>query len=446
MESVEILLGDPRKSIPKLSFPIIISNLAFTLYNFADGIWVAGLGADALSAIGIFFPIFMIFLALSFGLSIGLSSAISRGIGGRKDVNNIANHGVIIGLIISLFLLTTHFKLEEILSLVGARGAVLTLASSYGGILVLASPVLVFNSVFVGILNGEGNTKMTMYANVVGSVINIILDPVFIYLLGFGISGAALASAVSMLISLLILIYVFSTKRSFVRIVLSKIRFDFRVIFDILRVGIPSSFSMLTMSISMAILNSLIVKTDVYGVAVFTSAWRVLSFGFIPLFGIAAATTAVTGAAYGGKNVEKLKSALLYAVRLAFVVELCIAVVMILLSGKIALLFTYSEKSEIIYEELVETLRVMPAFLPFAAFGFVSNSTFQGMGKGERAFVITFLRTVVLQLGLAFLFAFVLGFGFFGIVVGVTFGNILASLVAFLWVILTVRSLAYSKS
>lgn len=438
-------MGDPRKSIPKLSFPIIISNLAFTLYNFADGIWVAGLGAEALSAIGIFFPIFMIFLALSFGLSIGLSSAISRGIGGGKDVNNIANHGVIIGLIISLFLLTTHFKLEEILNLVGAREAVLALALNYGRIIVLASPLLVFNSVFVGILNGEGNTKMTMYANVAGSLVNILLDPVFIYILGLGISGAAFASVASMLISLLILICVFLTKRSFVRITLPEIRLDFRVIFDILRVGIPSSFSMLTMSVSMAILNSLIVKTDIYGVAVFTSAWRVLSFGFIPLFGIAAATTAVTGAAYGGKNVEKLKSALLYAVKLAFTVELGIAAAMILLSGKIAYLFTYSEKSEVIYEELVETLKIMPIFLPFAAFGFVSNSTFQGMGKGERVFVITFLRTVVLQLGLAFLFAFVLGLGFFGIVIGVTLGNVLASFVAFLWVIFTVRSLAHSK-
>ncbi|ADC64939.1 MATE efflux family protein [Ferroglobus placidus DSM 10642] len=445
METVDILMGDPRKSIPKLSFPIIISNLAFTLYNFADGIWVAGLGAEALSAIGIFFPIFMIFLALSFGLSIGLSSAISRGIGGGKDVNNIANHGVIIGLIISLFLLTTHFKLEEILNLVGAREAVLALALNYGRIIVLASPLLVFNSVFVGILNGEGNTKMTMYANVAGSLVNILLDPVFIYILGLGISGAAFASVASMLISLLILICVFLTKRSFVRITLPEIRLDFRVIFDILRVGIPSSFSMLTMSVSMAILNSLIVKTDIYGVAVFTSAWRVLSFGFIPLFGIAAATTAVTGAAYGGKNVEKLKSALLYAVKLAFTVELGIAAAMILLSGKIAYLFTYSEKSEVIYEELVETLKIMPIFLPFAAFGFVSNSTFQGMGKGERVFVITFLRTVVLQLGLAFLFAFVLGLGFFGIVIGVTLGNVLASFVAFLWVIFTVRSLAHSK-
>lgn len=385
-------MGDPRKSIPKLSFPIIISNLAFTLYNFADGIWVAGLGAEALSAIGIFFPIFMIFLALSFGLSIGLSSAISRGIGGGKDVNNIANHGVIIGLIISLFLLTTHFKLEEILNLVGAREAVLALALNYGRIIVLASPLLVFNSVFVGILNGEGNTKMTMYANVAGSLVNILLDPVFIYILGLGISGAAFASVASMLISLLILICVFLTKRSFVRITLPEIRLDFRVIFDILRVGIPSSFSMLTMSVSMAILNSLIVKTDIYGVAVFTSAWRVLSFGFIPLFGIAAATTAVTGAAYGGKNVEKLKSALLYAVKLAFTVELGIAAAMILLSGKIAYLFTYSEKSEVIYEELVETLKIMPIFLPFAAFGFVQQLDFSGNGKRRKSICDNFFE------------------------------------------------------
>ncbi len=282
---------------------------------------------------------------------------------------------------------------------------------------------------------------MAMYANVSGSLINVVLDPIFIYVLNFGVRGAAIASVLSMAITMSALLFFFLSGKTFVKIRLKEFEPSFKVAFDILRVGIPSSFSMLTMSVSMAILNVLIVRTDVNGLAVFTSAWRVLSFGFIPLFGISAATTAVVGAAYGGRKFRKLSSAYFYSIKFAFLVELAIAVAIVLFSEKIALIFTYSENSRMIYPDLVEALKVLPIFLPFAAFGFMSNSTFQGMGKGERALAITVLRTLVFQLSFAYLFAFPLSLGFFGILVGVTLGNVLASFVAFAWVAYTIKKL-----
>ncbi len=440
--SVKMLRGDPEKAVVKLSIPIMISNLVFTLYNFADGIWVSGLGANALSAVGIFFPIFMVFIALCMGISVGTSSAIARGIGANRDVSNIAIHSVLISVVIAVVITSSYFYLDHLLKLMGAGGEVLKLSLEYSRIIVLGSIFLVFNNVSGGIMNGEGNTRVTMYANVSGSISNIVLDPIFIYPLHLGISGAAYATVVSMSISSSIFTYWFLKRKSFVRLRFGEFKGDRRIAFDILRVGIPSSFSILTMSAAIAILNTMIVRSGGSdGIAVFTGAWRVVSFGFIPIFGMSGAVTTVVGASYGAKNVEKIRKAYLHALRVAIAAEVAIALAMIALSPYLARLFTYSRNSVGIYPMLVDVMKTLPVLLPFSPLGIMTVAMFQGLGRGENAFAITLLRSIIFQLSLAYLFAFKLALGFFGIVAGIVIGNVAASLIAFSWGVLTLKRL-----
>ncbi len=436
-EGVRILTGEPEKAILKLSAPIMVSNLVFTLYNFADGVWVSGIGAEALSAIGLFMPLFFMFVSLSLGLGIGTSSAISRKIGAddKHGADNVATHSLIMAAVLAIAILSSYFRLDQILALLGAGGKVLEEALAYGRIIVAGSVFLVFNNVAVGILNGEGNTKRSMYANVAGSLLNIVLDPVFIYGMGLGIAGAAYASVLSMAFTSLLMVYwMLYNSKTYVRVSFARFRPSRKIVLDILRVGLPSAFSMLTMSITLIFINAMIVRvSDADGIAVFTSAWRTVHFGFIPLFGFSGAGTAVIGAAFGARNIEKLERAYMYAIKLAVIIELAIVVVFISLAENLAVFFTYSEASVRIYTSLVETLRVLPVFLIFAPLGIMTVSLFQGIGRGENGFAVTFLRTVVFQLSFAYIFAFVLSLGFYGIIYGVVLGNILASLVAFAW-------------
>ncbi len=436
-EGVRILTGEPEKAILKLSAPIMVSNLVFTLYNFADGVWVSGIGAEALSAIGLFMPLFFMFVSLSLGLGIGTSSAISRKIGAddKHGADNVATHSLIMAAVLAIAILSSYFRLDQILALLGAGGKVLEEALAYGRIIVAGSVFLVFNNVAVGILNGEGNTKRSMYANVAGSLLNIVLDPVFIYGMGLGIAGAAYASVLSMAFTSLLMVYwMLYNSKTYVRVSFARFRPSRGIVLDILRVGLPSAFSMLTMSITLIFINAMIVRvSDADGIAVFTSAWRTVHFGFIPLFGFSGAGTAVIGAAFGARNIEKLERAYMYAIKLAVIIELAIVAVFISLAENLAVFFTYSEASVRIYTSLVETLRVLPVFLIFAPLGIMTVSLFQGIGRGENGFAVTFLRTVVFQLSFAYIFAFVLSLGFYGIIYGVVLGNILASLVAFAW-------------
>ncbi|MDN5294629.1 MAG: hypothetical protein PWP01_139 [Methanosarcinales archaeon] len=443
LRGVEVLTGDPKKALVKLSIPMMISNLVFTLYNLADGAWVAGLGADALSAVGIFFPLFMVFISLSMGVGIGASSAISRriGAGDKRGADNIAMHAIVTGFAAALILTLTIIRLEHLLKLLGAEGKVLSLALEYSRIVVAGSVFLVFNNIATGILNGEGNTKKTMYANVAGSVINIILDPVFIYILGFGVAGAAYATVLSMAISSAVFIYWF-LGRSYVDVGLKNFSADRKILFDILRVGLPSSFSMLTMSIAMVFLNAIIIRAGGSdGIAVFTSAWRLISVGFIPTFGMAGAVTAVVGASFGARNAEKLRIAYLHAIKLTVLIEVLIVSAMIITAPKIAIVFTYSEASSRIYQGLVNAMRILPAFLLFAPLGMMTESMFQGIGRGENALAITILRTIIFELIFAYILAFPFGFGFFGVLMGVTAANIAGALIAFIGGTMSIRRL-----
>ena len=444
-EGVKILTGEPEKALVRLSIPMMISNLTFTLYNFADGAWVSGLGAEALSAIGIFLPIFMMFMSLSMGLGVGAGSAVSRRIGAedKSGADNTAVHAYLMALAIGFVITLSYLKLEDILSLIGAEGAVLDLALTYSRIIILGSIFLVFINVSFGILNGEGNAKRAMYANVSGLLLNILLDPILIYALNLGIAGAAYASVISMIFSsLLVLYWTFFNSKTYVDPYLSKFSLNRAIVYDILRVGIPSAFSMLAMSLSLVFLNAMIVKVSSQdGIAVFTSAWRIVQFGFIPLFGFASAETAVIGSAFGDRNINKLERAYRYGIKTGVKIEIMLVAFFILLSPYLALFFTYSENSARIYDMLVETMRVFPIFLVFTPFGILTVSLFQGIGKGERGLAITLLRTFIFQLTLAFLLGFLLNLSFRGILYGIVAGNILASLVAFAWGMKTISHL-----
>jgi len=443
---VKILTGDPKKAIVKLSIPMIIGQTVFTLYNFADGVWVAGLGAKALAAIGIYFPLFMIFNSLAMGLGVGTTSAISRKIGAndKAGADNVAVHSVILSLVVALVMTSTLPYLKWILSAIGAKGDVLNLAVEYAKIIVAGSVVMVFSSVMSGILRGEGDAKRATYPMIVGALTNIVLDPIFIYKLNLGIAGAAYATVLSMLISSALLLYWVLIKRdTYVNVSVQRFKASGSIMSDILRVGIPFTFSMLTMSVASIFLNLIILNVEgSKGIAAFTSAWRVISFGFIPLLGIGGAATAVIGASFGARDLKKLKTAFFYSIRLAVSIECAIALAMIIFAPYIALAFAYSKSSFTIYGDLVTALRLLPIFLAFSPLGFMTSSMFRGIGRGENALAITIMRALILQLSFAYALGCIFHLGFTGVLLGITIGNITSAFISFTWGALTIKGFA----
>jgi len=450
-KGVKTLLGDPKKAIIKLSLPMIAAMLAQTVYNLVDAIWVSGLGADALAAIGFVFPFFFMAMAVSTGLGVGGGSAISRRIGERdkEGADNVAVHTIIITLIVAIaFTIPLFVFADQLFVMIGAAGTA-GMASAYAKIIFAGTVIIFFTAVSNAILRGEGDAKRAMYVMILGAGLNIVLDPIFIYTLGLGIEGAAWATLVSMSISALIMLnWLFFKKDTYVSIRLPTFKFNKNIINDIFKVGLPASVQQLSMSIMMLILNIVIISiadngTD--GVAVYSTGWRVATIAILPLLGIATAVVSVTGAAFGARDFEKLRSAFYYAIKIGIIFETILAIALFLLAPYVTALFTTAEDAIRIAADLETFLMIICLFFPAVAFGIISSSMFQGTGKGINALIVTLLRTVVLTPIFALSFAIILGIGLEGIWLGIVVANIIGSIIAFLWAKLYIKNL-FKKS
>jgi putative MATE family efflux protein len=443
---IQLLRGDPKKAILRLAFPMMAAMLIQALYNLVDGIWVAGLGPQALAAIGLFFPILMIILSFAGGVSVGVSSAISRKIGekNKEEADSAAIHSVILALSFGIVATVVVLPLiDSILKLTGATNETLKLSVDYSNILLLAVTLLMFNNVANGILRGEGDTKKSMYAITFGAVLNIFLDPLFIYVLKFGVKGAAYATVISIAASTILMSYwLFIAKNTYVSISFKAFKFNTRILVDILKVGIPASFAQIIMSMSTFVLNTFVVKAGGdTGVAIFTSAWRIINFGTIPMMGIGMAVTSVTGAAYGEKNAAKLQTGYLFAVKFGLFIGLCAMAAVFVFASKIAFIFTYSEQGKAMMKDLIEALKILSIFIPTVPFGMFTSAMFQGIGHGLKSLAVSILRTIVLHVFFSWLFVFVFKLGLNGIWWGMVAGNITAETITFIWGLMVSRKL-----
>jgi len=444
-KGVKTLLGDPKKAIIKLSIPMVIAMSVQTIYNFVDAVWVSGLGTDALSAVGFFFPFMFFLMAISNGIGIGGSSAVSRMIGAndKKGADNVADHSMIFSMVMAIAItIPAVMFAEPIFSALGA-GEIAPLSASYARIMFGGSTILFFTNVSNALLRGEGDTKRAMYALMLGSVLNIILDPIFIYTFGLGVSGAAWATLISMATSSILLFYwLFVKNDAYVTIDIHNFKYDKAITKNILRVGLPATVQHMSMSLMMLLINGIVVTvggTD--GIAIFSTGWRVVTLATLPLVGIATALTAVAGAAYGQKAYDKLNVSHMYSVTTGIKVELILAALTFILAPQITSIFTHTGDTIRIAGQLTSFLRIICVFYPFVAFGMLSSSVFQGTGHGEKALVVTIFRSILMVVPLAYIFSIPLDMGLTGVWMGIVVGNIIGSFATFIWARIFIRKL-----
>lgn len=434
---VSLLIGEPKKAVLKLSGPMIVALMIQAAYNLVNAVWVAGLGPNALAAVGFVSPIFMVVIGISNGLGAGVSSAISRriGAGDKAGADATAAHAIVLVIAVSAILTVCLLSLAgPILAAMGA-GTSLGMALEYGNIVFAGSILAVFSAMAFAILRGEGDTKRTMYAMAAGSLVNAVLDPVLIYWAGLGVAGAAWGTVFSMLlVSLVQLYWMFIKKDTYVTITRRGFRLCRKIMADILKVGIPASIEFLFYSIDAVIINAMLARvsgTD--AVAVYTVGWRVIFVALVPLIAIATAEISVAGAAFGARRYESLSVIHSYSTKLGLAIGAATAIVTGLLAPQITALFTFSADSAHLAPSLVAFMHAMCLFYPFVSPGIMSASFFQGAGKGLTSLFLNLLRDVILITMMAFVLGIVLGLGEHGIWWGIVFGNISGSLVSYLW-------------
>ena len=443
--NIELITGDPKKAINKLAWPMMLSMLLIMLYNLADSVWVSGLGADALAALGFITPLFMIIIGLGNGIGAGANSLIARAFGAKKDelANNAALHSVvltvIIGIVIPIILLPLIPKIVVIMG--GA--SVTELCMDYSKVTFGLLIVFLFSSVLSSILRSEGDVNRATLPLAVTAIANMILDPIFIYGLNQGLAGAAMATGIAGLIGLLMQIYwIYVKKNTYLSYSLKNFKNNMKMYADILAVGIPASLEQLIMAILAIIVNFLLtVIAGTTAVAVYTAGWRIISVGIIPAVGVGTAAVTVAGVSYGARNYDKIKTTVRYAVKLGFIVSLITCILIHVFAGQIAYIFSYSSNSSQLAPLITKFLQLMCLFVLFVPFGATAANVFQGLGKGTVSLGLTIMREFILVLLFACLFAFPLGLGEIGVYIGMLAGGLIGSIIAYIIIEIYVKRL-----
>lgn len=406
---LEGFIDNPSKALWTLAFPIMAGMGIHTLYTIVDMIFIGRLGGDAIAAVAFNMPLFFLVLGLSFGVGSGVTASIARFIGAKDKVNadNTAEHAVALGLIISIIL--TTFGLiygEGLLQRLGATESVLPLSWDYLKVSLIGLPFMVFSTFFRSILSGEGDMKLPMAVAGLGTILNIILDPIFIFTLGYGVGGAAMASAISQLIVFFIFVYMlFVKEHAYIRFRMRDFSPSLFIIKDIIRVGLPASMSMIIMAFGQLVFNRILVRFSTDAVAAYQVGGRMDMVIFLPIMAIASALTTLVGMFFGAKEIEKIKFIAKYGIIRSMMVTGVLSIILYIFAPLIVKIFTLDVGIQSI---AVTYLRFICLIYPLIAIGMTVGRILQGLGKGLPMLVITSIRILALSAPLALYFIMVL--------------------------------------
>ena len=436
-KNIEVITGDPKRAIRKLSVPMMVSMLLIMMYNLADSIWVAGIGSDALAAIGFITPLFMVLVGLGNGIGSGANSLIARYIGANNfgQANNAGLHAIVLSIVVSLiFTVIMTVLMVPILQLMGA-GDTIGYALDYGYIIFGFLFIFVFSGVLSAIFRSEGDMRRATIAIAVTAILNIILDPIFIYVLDLGIVGAAWATIISCTMSILVMSYwIWGKKDLFLDLNPKNFKYNSGILIDTLQVAIPSTLENVIFSALAIIINSmLVIAAGTDAVAVYTASMRIVQLCMIPMIGIGTAVLTVAGVAYGAHNYKNLKIGHSYSIKIGFLVSILLGAIMVIFSSQIATAFSYTSASAGLSSQIATAISVLSFFVLAIPHGMMSSMMFQGVGKGTYSLIITLLRSLILESVIAYFFCFILGLGVIGIYAGVVLGCFLGGTVGYVW-------------
>ena len=426
---VDQFIDNPRKALIKLSLPIVVAMVVQIMYNIVDTAFVGRLGAEAIAALTFSFPLFFILISLNSGIGIGVNSVISRYLGSKNQegAENAAVHGILISLVFGLIIIVIGMlTLKPLFLLFGATENVLNLAMGYMSVILLAVifmfPSFVLNSIF----SAQGDTKTPMKVQIFALLSNIILDPIFIYVLGYGVVGAAVATLISFSLALILSIYFIRTK-SYLHVSLKNFKFSPLLIKQIFYVGVPASFMMLLMSVYIMFINRFMAHFGVEYVAAFGIASRLESVATMPIVALSMATLTLVGMFYGARRPELIKNISYYGLKVSIAFTSSLGLLFLIFPHLFLRIFT-SDISLLGISS--DYLRIDVFTFPLMAIVLISSRILQGMGLGLPGFIINFVRIFIFAVPLAYLFVFVLGYGYLSVAVAMVIGGIASSVVA----------------
>lgn len=383
----------------KLSIPSIIAMAIQAMYNVVDSIYIGHLSKEALSALSLAFPIQIVLIAIAVGTGVGTSSFISRQLGrdNRKKAANAAEHVLVITLFYGLLVgITGYFISDRLIGLFTEDTNLITMGTEYISIILMGSLALFVPMIGNNILRGEGNTFLPMVTMLIGSVINIILDPFFIFGIGpfprLGIAGAAYATVLARILSGIFLLFILFSGKNELKINFRNFKLDFSIIKNIYIVGFPAMVMQFLASFMIGGLNRILASYSATAIAAAGIYFKLQSFVFMPIFGLNQGYMPIMGYNYGHNNPDRMKKTIKSTFTVAFTFTVIGFIIFQLFPEQLVKLF--NNDPELVEIGSVALQRISLAF-PIIGPAIIVSTTFQAMGRGWPSLILSVSRQVL---------------------------------------------------
>ena len=405
---------DIKKLAIKISTPMIISMISIALYGIVDTMFISGISGEALTTISLVMPIVAIITAIGLGTGIGVNAILAKTLGEKKEekVKKIIITGILVTLI--------SWIVVAIISGLGAKAffraftknlEIQKLGQEYLSIISIFSIGTLFQILFEKILEAYGKSKSSMIVQFSGAVINLILDPIFIFGFGFipalGIKGAAIATVTGQIFGMLIGVYFIIKNKLIEKKDIFEFKFEKSIVKDIYKVGVPTMILEAATSFITLILNKILIMFSEAAVSVWGIYCQLQKFVIIIVYGLNNGMIPIIAYNWGAKKKARVKEAIRFFLKLAIGVTAIGAIVFLLLPGQLASIYEITDE---ILNISIPAFRILALGFVFAGISLVLSASFQAFGNGTYSLIINLSRQIIFALPIIFILK-----GFMGI-------------------------------
>ncbi|ALM54394.1 MATE family efflux transporter [Halomonas huangheensis] len=434
----DLTVGSTLSTLIRLAAPIVVANMLQTAYQLIDAFWVGRLGANAVAAVSLSFPVLFLLISVGIGLAVAGTILAAQHYGRREldAVNHVAAQAMLGMIVLSLLLAITGYLISpHAVTFLGASTEVAPPAADYLQISFLGMPFMFVYAAFQSLMRGVGDARTPLWIVFGTVVLNFILDPLLILGLGpvpaMGVSGAAVATVITQALSAVIGLYLLFYGRFGIQLQWHHMRPDLHLLWRLFALGGPTAVEQSTRALGMMLMTTLVAGFGTVTLAAYGIGTRLLSFVIIPALGLAQATSALVGQNIGAGKVERAEKTANLSALIAFVSLTVVGILAAIFAEPLVAIFV-PDTPEVITEGAL-FLRLMALTFGLMGAQTVIAGAFRGAGDTMVAMIIALVSLWMLQFPLAWLLAERTSLDEVGIWLAYPIQNVVTVLVAWYW-------------
>ena len=392
----------------RISLPLMISMLVQALYNIVDSMFVARLSETALTAVSLAFPLQNLLIAFGVGTGVGMASFLSRKLGERDEesATKVAGNGISIASITwAVFAVLGLTVVKPFLNLFSDDAELLGLSTGYSEIVMVFSLFMFLSMMNERILQGTGDSFSSMLSQMTGAITNIILDPIFIFTLGFGVNGAAIATVIGQGVGCAVSSICVRRNR-FIHIEPRQLKLDKRMVKAIYAVGAPTIITNSIGTVMTGAINAILISFSTTAVSIFSVYFKLQSFVFMPIFGLSSGMVPIIAYNYGARKRKRVTETIWKGTFIASVIMILGTLAFNFFPRELLSLFSATEE---MYRIGIPALKMISLCFVPAAISIGLGSSFQATGYGVGTMIVSICRQLMVLIPVAYILSIFLG-------------------------------------